>query len=378
MRPSRRWVVVAGLAAVVVGAGLWLWRVASAPAEVAAGDDVSAGRRTARSVGPPPAAGSARPAPPAEPAPGTVETFRGRDTYDPCRPARATSVPRDYSTTTYAGVTVAWDPHGVDHFGERARVSPTEIAALAGGTLEAAAQLTGTSARPALTIIVDSSKEEFLRRTGADNWMGGFYDGAQIRTYAARWADLGVSIATLRHEVMHAQLHAAVGCMPAWFDEGMAQYFAQEVSTKTLTAMFRDRRMLEPGSIATIDDYEAFGGDSVALVYASSLAMIAYLAPADDEPLRAAVRWLVRAQRSGAPRELWTTVAPGIGGREVLAALANRIWGRSPGELDLGGGVCCWGADLRDLRCARSPSPPANTDAPWIEHVDGHVATCEK
>src|SRR5258706_549503 len=68
----------------------------------------------------------------------------------------------------------------------------------------------------------------FPGRTGAPPWAGGAYDGA-VRVPAAPRNELGVSIATLRHEVMHAQLHAAVGCLPVWFNEGTAMYFAGAV-----------------------------------------------------------------------------------------------------------------------------------------------------
>ncbi|MFT3698739.1 MAG: hypothetical protein QM831_36670 [Kofleriaceae bacterium] len=41
--------------------------------------------------------------------------------------------------------------------------------------------------------------------------------------------DLGVMLGTLRHEAMHAQLHAGAGCIPAWLDEGLAQQFGHSV-----------------------------------------------------------------------------------------------------------------------------------------------------
>jgi len=384
---ARRWRWVGGLALVLIAGAVWLWRVASAPGSEAATPVVPPRAERAPSAPVGRTARAALPGPPPSLATAVAPGFDPAvaDGADPCWPAHVASLPSDYKAVTIGGVTVAWDPAGHDRRGNSSRVHPLEIAAIAAGMLEEAAQLIGTAPRPDLAIIVDASEDEFRARTGALPWMGGFYDGGAIRTFTDASAPLGVGIETLRHEVMHAQLHTAVGCVPTWFNEGLAQYFEGAPALRRWFALLRERRIAEPGELRDAGLGRTASVDEIRRAYATSFAMVFYLAPHGDlDRVREAVRWLRAAQADGEPHELWSAIAPGVAGREVLTALADRLFGATLGpELDatLAGTVCC--ADLSSLAgvaCRRGPPPPADEKygeaVGWTDHASTPAAWC--
>ncbi|MEJ7597172.1 MAG: hypothetical protein WKG01_04615 [Kofleriaceae bacterium] len=202
----------------------------------------------------------------------------------------------------------------------------------------------------------------FKARTHAPGWAAGLYDGAAVHVYLRAGTDLAVNLATLRHEVMHAQLHAAVGCGPFWFHEGLASYFAAAPPVGELLAMLREREVYELAALrdpVLLEQAEGQAGKA----YAMSLAMVLYLVDASGER---AIADLVRTATSAVSRTdplgLWSRAAPGIDERAVLEALGRRMFGLSLGsELGtaLAGPVCCRGIrDVDDLRC-REPDPAA-------------------
>lgn len=255
---------------------------------------------------------------------------------------------------------------------------PLPLAYLVTGLLEEAAQLTGTERRGELTVIIYPSVDEFRASTKAPQWASGLYDGA-VRLPVEPRADLGASMSTLRHEVMHAQLHAAVGCMPVWFNEGAAMLFAGTAPAREWLEMLRAPAPLELALL------EAPGLDERATprvdrVYAQSLAMILLTAERSGGPglVRAAVA-LSDANRA-APRDglgLWSRLHPKTDHAAVLDALARRIFGVPLGELGatLDGPICCHGfARAPELACrATAPRPGRSL---WFDEAASPRAMC--
>lgn len=280
-------------------------------------------------------------------------------TADPCTAVAEPIIPATYETITAANITVAWDPAEVVGPYD-APLRPVSLAFAVAGLLEEAAQLTGTDRRASLAVIVDATPEAFHARMRTPAWVDGLYDGAAVHLAAKPNLDLGVRMSTLRHEVMHAQMHATVGCTPFWFNEGLASYFAGSVPTREWMTMLRTgepfdlARLREPAVL----DLEA---ENAARMYAVSLAMVLYIVHARGElGLREAVRVAQAADSIPTALELWSRTQPNIDYRAILDMLAQRILGLPLGpELDavLGGSLCC--RNLRSpagLTC-RAPTP---------------------
>src|SRR5882672_2942083 len=211
---SGKVVVIVGL--VGVCALLWLLRaeVDPGPPPAPARDATTAGGAAARV-----AHVVALPPPPMPELPPTPEApeLRGHDTVDPCTGLSNPATPAGFETVMVDGVTVAWRPAPPAPQGPYdVAVAPTAIAYLVHGLLAEAAALTGTPRRERIRVVI-YPPEAFHTETSAPRWADGIYDGGAVRVAARPSAELGVEIATLRHELMHAQLHPA-GCMPAWLN----------------------------------------------------------------------------------------------------------------------------------------------------------------
>ncbi|MEO8554065.1 MAG: hypothetical protein ABI678_29020, partial [Kofleriaceae bacterium] len=221
-------------------------------------------------------------------------------TLDPCEPIRAPDLPPAFEVRAFDGITIAWDP-AID-------LEPAPLAYLTKGLLVQAGLETGTSPRDQLALVVYASADEFRDQTHAPRWAGGLYDGA-VRIPASEHADLGVALEALRHEVMHAQLHAGVGCMAAWLDEGVAQYFAHEVPETPWLSMLggRAKPSLVRLQVASIQDAVE---DSPPLAYAQSYAMVLF-AIGRGQSVHEMIR---QTRRLGprAPTTLWTVLFPGV------------------------------------------------------------------
>ena len=103
-------------------------------------------------------------------------------------------------------VTVAW-PLGVEI------AEPTALAHVAAGLLEEAAIVADADRRAKLLVVLHPTVEDLRETTGAPKWASGLYNGA-VHIVAIPGREFGVRIETLRHEIMHAELHAAAGCAP--------------------------------------------------------------------------------------------------------------------------------------------------------------------
>jgi hypothetical protein len=293
---------------------------------------------------------------------------------DPCSEVGEATIPTDFDELTMEGITIAWPRAGSEDPGPSdVALHPIALAHLVNGLLAEAAEVTGTSARTTLTVVIYTTGDDLRARTKAPAWANGLYDGAAVRVPMAGRSDMGVPMSTLRHEVMHAQLHAAVGCMPAWFNEGLAMYFAGTPPLSEWLALVRRPEALEVKTLSapTIDEQRT---EIVSRLYAQSLAMIMYLVERGGETgLRAAVQ----AAHTG-EKGLWDRLAPGIDERMVIDVLARRIFGVARGpELDavLANTICCYGLkSLVDLGCRGVPPRPGETI--WTDRTNSPRATC--
>ena len=290
------------------------------------------------------------------------------ETVDPCTAIRDPELPEGFDSVSVDGITVAYarvsaTPNPYDR-----PLQPSVLARATLALLEEAAEATGTPARSQLTVIVWPDKELFRSRTKAPIWAGGLYDGG-VEIPADAHADLGVSLATLRHEIMHAQLHYSVGCTPVWFDEGVAQLFGGEVPVRTWNDAMRAHGWFDTRDLA-VSSVVAVHTDEVRRVYAESLAMVVVALD------KVSLSDLVLAVR-GADLDVWERRF-GLDAHAVLDALARRIYGISlGGDLDalLATPVCCSQVvDPRAIRC--HASPPHEERYVWLDQRSAPTAAC--
>jgi hypothetical protein len=297
---------------------------------------------------------------------------------DPCTELVEPAVPPGFEVHAAQGITIAWSPGAPAAGPSDVPLRPLALAHLVTGLLEEAAQLTGTRRRAELTVIVYPSGDEFHASAKAPAWAGGLYDGA-VRLPAEPRSELGVTMSTLRHEVMHAQLHAAVGCMPVWFNEGAAMYFAGTAPVGEWLEMLRAPAPLELGLLEApaLDERAASRVDRV---YAQSLAMMILAAERFGGPgLLPAVLALSDANRAS-PADglaLWSRLHPKIDHAAVRDALSRRIFGIPPGELGatLEGAICCHGlARATELACRAATARPGRSQ--WLDETVSPRASC--
>jgi len=298
-------------------------------------------------------------------------------TADPCTAPTDPVIPGDFQTVIVDGVTVAWNPSELTGAFDLP-LRPAAIARLAAALLDEAADLTGTPRRAEVTIIIDAARADFQARMHAPAWVGGLYDGAAVQLYARLNEDLGVSLAALRHELMHAQLHAAVGCMPFWLNEGLAQYSEGAVPVRDWMTMLRTA---EPFDLATLGAPVVFDlpTANVTRMYSVSLVMIVALTEHGGEvALRNLVRIAASVDSAPAAIELWDRVAPKTAFPGLLDILARKVFGVPTGpELDvlLRGPLCC--SSMRspaDFTCHATAAHPE--DRPWTDYTTTPHGIC--
>lgn len=347
-----RWLLVAGI---FVAALFWLWRsTQEPPAPAQAAVEAHAEATPPESPRSPAIAPKPRIVMPAK-----QSTFDATSTHtaDPCTELVEAAIPAGFESVTVAGITVAWDPaEATSPFDMPFR--PVSLAMLTVGLLEEAAQLTGTDRRATLAVIVDASADDFRTRTHAPSWVGGLYDGGAVHVPAKLSADAGVLMSTLRHEVMHAQMHAGVGCTPFWFNEGVANYFAGSAHTHDWFQMMRG----DTFDLTTLDRPNIFDvkADNASRMYAVSEMLVLYIVHhGGDQALRTAIQ----VAKTTETAELWARLAPGIDVRAVVDSLAQKVFGLPLGsDLDavLRGPMCC--RNLRvpaELTCRAPTAEPA-------------------
>jgi len=373
-------------AAVIIGAvalcvGLWRLRGALDPEPPPpAAATASAAPRPATSTST--AIPTPQPAVPELPPAPVAPDLRGNDTVDPCTSTFEAEVPPGYDTATVDGVTVAWQPGPVPRRGPYdVALQPTAIAYLVKGLLVEAAALTGTLPRERIAVIIYASPDSFQAATHAPAWSGGVYNGGAVSVPVKPSAELGVEVAGLRHELMHAQLHSAIGCMPAWFNEGLAMYFAGAPPLRGWLRMLRNPDTFDLGALQS-STFAFLPDDRAERAYAQSLAMIVYLVDrAGELGLRNAAHALRELGRK-APRaglDLWDRLYPATGQRAVADVLAHKLFGVGLGnELDaiFQGVVCCHGVKtVNELACRSAPPRPDRKF--WIDQASTPRALCD-
>jgi len=176
--------------------------------------------------------------------------------------------------------------------------------------LSEAAWLTGTERRPELTVLVHGSRNALHDATCSPAWTDALYDGS-LHLHAEALLERGRRDRTLRHEVLHAQLHALPLSLPRWFDEGLAQYFAGEGDTPAARQSFRvmvDNRTWVPFPSLEDSFLVIEAPRDAGLAYHQSVAMVDYL--------------VTRFGR-GVVAEAVSFLAKGGDGGDLLAALAG-------------------------------------------------------
>ncbi len=252
---------------------------------------------------------------------------------DPCTALVEPEIPTDFERLTRSDVTVAWHPD--DLAGPRdVPLRPVSIAYLAAAVLEEAADLLGTNPRGQLVIIIDRSLEAMHDKPNVPSWASGYYDGGAVHVPARIGHELGVSVETLRHEILHAQVHAAIGCTPFWFDEGVATMFAGGQRLHQWVEMLRAGG---GPAIETLHDPSVVDLDRSAAsrAYAMSLAMIVHLIDRGGEhALRSAVQVARGSSSRHEAARLWAQLQPDVEASAVLDTIAKRVFGRPrDGEL---------------------------------------------
>ncbi|HWO20394.1 MAG TPA: hypothetical protein VNO30_16610 [Kofleriaceae bacterium] len=381
---SRGWIGASLLLAAALAAALWLWRVTRAPEPPPPLEPAAA------SPAPGAPAAALVPPRPRGPAPSmpAITALRAapvtprevQHLLDPCTELAEplTPIPAGFEAHADQGITIAWSPGAPAVGPVDAPLRPLSLAHLVTGILEEAAQLTGTPRRAELTVIVYPSRDEFHTATKAPRWAMGLYDGV-VRVPADPSGELGIALPTLRHEVMHAQLHAAVGCMPVWFNEGAAMYFAGTAPARDWLAMLRAPAPLEL-LLLELPALDERATPQVDRLYAQSLAMVLYQAERAGAPsLAPAVAALAdgnrASQRDGLA--LWSRLHPRTDHAAVLDALARRIFGVPAAELGamLDGPLCCHGlARATELSCRATAARPGR--AQWLDETTSPRASC--
>lgn len=295
---------------------------------------------------------------------------------DPCGPVLSDDGPSAFAKITAQGVTVMW-PDEDDPLPE-----PTAFAYLVAGLLEEAALLTGTERRAHVTVIVYPTSEMFHLLSGAPSWADGLYSGAVHLPSSTTVRDFGVRLSTLRHELMHAQLHSAVGCMPFWFNEGVAMRFGGRPPTRPWIRMLRERTTLDFESLEEAGVLESTRSD-MDLAYAQSLAMVLLLEErSPEDAIEGAVADL--EARRGRPRseviQLWRRLRPEVSRSDLLGSLARRVFGMPLGpdltKLFRESAVCCFGSSrIKTFGCRGAPLQPGKHI--WTDESRVPYALCE-
>jgi len=191
--------------------------------------------------------------------------------------------------------------------------------------LAEAAWLLGTVRRARLTVLVHEDRAALHAATCTPAWTDALYDGT-LHLHGEALRDPARRDRSLRHEILHAQVHGLPVNVPRWFDEGLAQRFADERSPATLRSwrtMVDNRTWVPFGSLeASFLVIEA--PEDAGLAYHQSLAMVDWLVAKHGRGVVAEAMAFLR--NGGDPRSLATAVGgPGFDGPALLRFLDDRL-----------------------------------------------------
>lgn len=194
--------------------------------------------------------------------------------------------------------------------------------------LARSARLFGVDPRDELTVFVYPDADAMRRATCAQRWSGAIFNGA-LHTDAVTLSHEVAARRALTHESAHAALHAALGRIPTWLDEGLAQYVAGDEGPAhwhSYEVMVREHTWVPFASMndafLVIEDASDAG-----LVYHQSLAMVLWLVEQRGERgIADAVAWL--AGGGDPTRVLEEAARRPLDGETLLAFLAAHIASR--------------------------------------------------
>ncbi len=308
--------------------------------------------------------------------PSTRSTAPMLDGVDPCAAVEEPEPPATFEVKSVGSITLAWR---TEPDLELPPISPAMIGRIAEGLLEDAADATGTTVRGHLTVVIYPTIAQLRADTHAPIWAGGLYDGA-VRIAESRVEGTGVNLAVLRHEIMHAQLHSTVGCMPSWFNEGIATYFENNPDLHAIVDLVREHELLDVEAMAApaIQDLPAKHEERL---YTESLAMVMYALDHGDGELRTLVSRYAAA-RKDQRMAIWTRWFPEARAPQLVEYVAHRVFGMATGDaLDtlLHGAVCCTGwRDLSKLSCRAPGAPPPDGERSfWVDRSRTPHAMCD-
>ena len=169
-------------------------------------------------------------------------------------------------------------------------------------------------------------REEFARITGLSEWAGGSFDGT-IRVPIAEERSLDPALsALLRHELVHAFVRAVAGeKVPAWLNEGLAQWLARDPVAELELA----RRRLAGKQLLPFERLEqAFASlaePEIPVAYGQATLAVAYLERHfGREALIATLRGCREGRGAAAAFEEWSHVALRLALEDFAADLARR------------------------------------------------------
>jgi hypothetical protein len=169
-------------------------------------------------------------------------------------------------------------------------------------------------------------REEFARITGLSEWAGGAFDGT-IRVPIAEGRGLDASLsALLRHELVHAFVREASGGdkVPAWLNEGLAQFLAKDPS-RDLAAARKRAAGREGVPLARLERaFATLPEAEIPFAYAQSLLFVAYLDRAHGrDSLLAMVRGVREGKSVEASFEAWTRTPLSLAVEDFAAEFAR-------------------------------------------------------
>jgi tetratricopeptide (TPR) repeat protein len=172
-------------------------------------------------------------------------------------------------------------------------------------------------------------------RPGSSENLSGFNSTAEDGDMIAYDAGLDASegIGILYHEYIHSYLRHNFVRLPAWLNEGMAEYYctfsagpssaeiARTVPRRLLALKGLRLMPLEQLFAVTYDSPDFRSREGMALFYAESWALTHFLSQRSPDDTRRFQRFLARVRRGNPPLEAFTEVAP----RERWGALLREL-----------------------------------------------------
>lgn len=131
--------------------------------------------------------------------------------------------------------------------------------------------------------VVLYAREEFSDLTGIGHWAGGVYDGVVRVPVVDFERERETLVRVLRHELVHAFLRGAgASRVPAWLNEGLAQWHEKESPLARQAAVTRARARLSGGELFPLGELkQSFttwtDTEDISRGYAESLALVAYI-----------------------------------------------------------------------------------------------------